>query len=213
YCPFRTGPVLHYPSELLARKPQTFVTFATYTPPRVNTGGGVMRLLLVIIAALLFSATAYAASGHQVDLATGDLDGKQILGGSFAEVTAALGKPDFAGGPRSRRLVGWGGNAGSFKIAVLFRPVGRRLVARTLVFERGSIHDMRIGELLSPAPRSLQAKMRSSYADEFKLVRPYRCRTAGLCTGEFRARDAELHITFGRTARRGTFVTIWTPQS
>jgi hypothetical protein len=171
-----------------------------------------MRLLFVVIAALLFSSATHAASNHRVDLATGDFDGNQILGGSVADVTAALGKPDFIGGPRRRRLVTWGGNAGSFKIAVLFQPVGNRLVARTLVFERGSIHDTRIGDLLGPAPESLQAKMRSSYADAFKLVRPYRCRAVGLCTGEFQARNEELHITFGRSARRGTFLTIWTPK-
>jgi hypothetical protein len=170
-----------------------------------------MRLLLVVIAGLLFSASAYATGGHQVDLATGDLDGKQILGGTFADVTAALGKPDFAAGPRNRRRVAWGGDAGSLKVAVLFRSVGRSLVARTLVFESGSIRDTRIGELLALAPRLLQAKMRSDYADEFNLVRPYRCRAAGLWTGEFQVRAAELHVTFGRTARRGTFVTIWTP--
>jgi hypothetical protein len=170
-----------------------------------------MRLLLVVIAAFPLPATAYAASGHRVDLSTGDLDGKQILGGSIADVTAALGKPDFVGGSRSRRHVAWGGNVGGFRVAVLFRPTGGRLVARTLVFEGGSIRDTRIGDLLAPTPRALQAKVRSTYVDEFTLIRPYRCRGAGLCTGEFRARSAELHITFGRTAHRGTFLTIWNP--
>jgi hypothetical protein len=54
-----------------------------------------MRLLFVVVVAGLLACAALAANGRQVDLATGDLDGKQILGRSVADVKAALGKPDF----------------------------------------------------------------------------------------------------------------------
>jgi hypothetical protein len=50
----------------------------------------------------------------------------------------------------------------------------------------------------------------STYGHEFRLVRAYRCRSVGLCTGEFKAIDGGLHMTFGWTAGRGTFVTVWT---
>ena len=61
-----------------------------------------MRLLLVVPAGLLACTTALAAGGHRIELTSGQMDGKQILGGSIAEVSAALGKPDFTSG--SRRL-------------------------------------------------------------------------------------------------------------
>lgn len=169
-----------------------------------------MRVLVAGIAALTITATAVASTRYQVDLATGNLDGKRVLGGSLADVRTTLGRPDFIAGPRNRRLVAWGGRAGSFRVAVLFRPAGNRLLARTLVFESGSIRDAKIGDLLGRSPRSLQLAVESNYSGMFALVRPYRCRTAGLCTGEFAARSGGLHVTFGRTSRRGTFVTIWT---
>jgi hypothetical protein len=120
-----------------------------------------------------------------------------------------LGKPDFRSGPRRFYRIGWGRPA-SFSLAVLFRPVDGRLRARTLVFERGSIKDERIGDLLSRGSKSLQTAIASSYAGELELVRPYRCRMGGgLCVGEFKTTDATLHVTFGRTIRRSTFVTVW----
>jgi hypothetical protein len=89
--------------------------------------------------------------------------------------------------------------------------VDGRLRARTLVFEAGSIRDGRIGDLLARRPKSLQAVIESRYGSELQLVRPYRCRSVGFCTGQFKAKGADLHITFGRTTRRGTFVTVWIP--
>lgn len=169
-----------------------------------------MRLLLVVAAGLLASTTALAAGGHRIELTSGQLDGKQILGASIAEVSAALGKPDFTSGSRRLRRIGWG-RPDSFGLAVLFRPVDGRLRAKTLVFEGGSVRDARIGDLLARAPRSLQTAVESRYGSEFELVRSYRCRAAGLCTGQFKARDADLRLTFGRTAGRGTFLTVWTP--
>jgi hypothetical protein len=187
-----------------------FRTPSTYTRRGLHQIGRVARLLLVIAAVLLASATALAAGGHRIELTSGQVDGKQILGGSIAQVSAALGKPDFTSGSRRLRRIGWG-RPDSFRLAVLFRPVDGRLRARTLVFEGGSVRDARIGELLARAPKSLQAAVESKYGGEFELVRTYRCRSAGLCTGQFKARDADLRVTFGRTVGRGTFVTVWTP--
>jgi hypothetical protein len=169
-----------------------------------------VRLLLIVGAALLASAAAHAGSGHRITLANGELDGKRILDRSIAEVNAALGQPDFTSGPRRFRRVGWG-RPDNFSLAVLFRPVNGRLRARTLVFEAGSIRDARIGDLLARGPESFQAAVQSRYGSQFQLVRSYQCRSAGLCTGQFKARDADLHVTFGRTVGRGTFVTVWIP--
>jgi hypothetical protein len=169
-----------------------------------------MRVLLVVPAGLLACTTALAAGGHRIELTSGQLDGKQILGGSIAEVSAALGKPDFTSGSRRLRRIGWG-RRDSFRLAVLFRPVDGRLRAKTLVFEDGSVRDARIGDLLARAPKSLQAAVESRYRGEFELVRSYRCRSTGLCTGQFKGRNTDLRLTFGRTEGRGTFVTVWTP--
>jgi hypothetical protein len=169
-----------------------------------------MRALLALVGILLLApASGFAANTHRISLATGELDGKPVLGMSLAEVTANLGKPDFRSGPPSRYRIGWG-RPDNFTLAVLFRPVNGRLRASTLVFERGTIRDDRVGNLLSRSPKSLQAAIVSRYASEFELVRQYQCRTGGgLCVGEFKTRDATLHVTFGRTIGKGTFVTVW----
>jgi hypothetical protein len=169
-----------------------------------------MRALLALAGILLLApASGFAANTHRISLATGELDGKPVLGMSLAEVTANLGKPDFRSGPPSHYRIGWG-RPDNFMLAVLFRPVNGRLRASTLVFERGTIRDDRVGNLLSRSPKSLQAAIVSRYASEFELVRQYQCRTGGgLCVGEFKTRDATLHVTFGRTIGKGTFVTVW----
>jgi hypothetical protein len=168
-----------------------------------------MRALFALVGILLLApASSFAANTQRISLATGELDGKPVLGMSLGEVTATIGKPDFSSGPRSRYRIGWG-RPDNFTVAVLFRPVNGRLRASTLVFERGTIRDDRVGNLLSRRPKSLQAAIVSRYASEFELVRPYQCRTRGLCVGEFKTRDGTLHLTFGRTIGKGTFVTVW----
>jgi hypothetical protein len=99
---------------------------------------------------------------------------------------------------------------------LLPRPAGNswswtRIADRSgLVFERGTIRDDRVGNLLSRTPKSLQAAIASRYGTELVLVRPYQCRTrAGLCVGEFKTTAAKFHVTFGRSIGRSTFVTVW----
>ena len=168
-----------------------------------------MRTLLAVVAVLVLAPpSGIASDAHRVSLATGELDGRQVLGRSIAEVTAVLGKPDFTSGPRRRLRVGWG-RPDDFTLAVLFSPVDGRLRARTLVFERGTVRDDRVGNLLARTPKSLQAAIASRYGSELVLVRRYQCRTRGLCVGEFKTTDASLHVTFGRTIGRSTFVTVW----
>jgi hypothetical protein len=170
-----------------------------------------MRALLAVVAVLVLGppATGLAADAHRVSLASGELDGRQVLGRSIAEVTAMLGKPDFRSGSLRRPRIGWG-RPDNFTFAVLFRPVDGRLRASTLVFERGTIRDDRVGNLLSRTPKSLQAAIASRYGTELVLVRPYQCRTrAGLCVGEFKTTAAKFHVTFGRSIGRSTFVTVW----
>ena len=169
-----------------------------------------MRALVVVVAALCTPAAVLAAGGHRIDLTSGELDGHRILGRSVADVTAVLGKPDFVSGSRRLRRIGWG-RPDSFRFAVLFRPVNGSLRARTLVFESGSVRDVSIGDVLSRTSKALESAIESKYGNKFVLARSYRCRSAGLCTGEFKSTNSNLHLTFGRTARRGTFLTVWIP--
>jgi hypothetical protein len=169
-----------------------------------------MRTVLAVVAVLVLApASGFGADAHRVSLASGELDGRQLLGRSMAEVKAVLGKPGFRSGPRRRPRIGWG-RPDNFTIAVLFRPVDGRLRASTLVFERGTFKDDRVGNLLTRRPKSLQARIASRHGNELVLVRPYQCRTRrGLCVGEFKTIDARLHVTFGRSVGRSTFVTVW----
>jgi hypothetical protein len=78
-----------------------------------------MRALLALLGILLLApASGFAANTHRISLATGELDGKQVLGMSLGEVTATIGKPDFRSGPRSRYRIGWG-RPDNFTLAVL----------------------------------------------------------------------------------------------
>lgn len=169
-----------------------------------------MRALVVVVAAFCVPAAVFAAGGHRIDLTSGEFDGHEVLGRSVADVTAVVGRPDFVSGSRRLRRLGWG-RRDSFSFAVLFRPVNGRLRARTLIFESGSARDVSIGDVLRRTPKGLQSVIESKYANAFVLVRSFRCRSAGLCTGEFKSVDSSLHLTFGRTARRGTFLTVWIP--
>jgi hypothetical protein len=68
------------------------------------------RLLsLFVLAVSAFpAAVAQATPGHTVDLASGRVDGHSILGKTIAQVTAALGRPDFRVGPASHHRIGFG---------------------------------------------------------------------------------------------------------
>lgn len=168
------------------------------------------RLLLLSALAVLVlpEGGAFAARGHTVDLASGRVDGRPVLGRTVAGVTAALGRPDFRVGPQSRYRIGWGRRL-DFSIEAIFRRSGGGTRAWSIAFERGPVHDPKLGDLLRRDSRSLQAAILARYGYAFKLVRPYACR-AGNCVGEFAPRTgAALHLTFGTHRTRGTWFTVW----
>jgi hypothetical protein len=169
-------------------------------------------LIVVALVALAVPASSAATAGdHSVDLALGMVDGKSPLGLTVGEVRAAFGKPDFATGNQRTFRIGWGSPA-NFTMEVLFRRSGGRLRAGTIVFERGTVVDAKVGRLLEQRPRDLQAKVRRAYGDVFKLARPYKCVQAR-CVGVLAAKAGRIHLTFGSTAARGTFLTIWEGRS
>lgn len=164
-------------------------------------------LLLAVAAALALPTSAVGAAGHTVDLATGKLDGQRILGRTVAGVTAALGRPDFRTGLRSRYVLGWG-DRHDFSVEVIFRPVGGVERAWSIAFER-DVRDVKLGSLLGRGSASLQAAVSRGYADTFELERPYRCTRTTYCVGEFAPRKGTLHLTFGTRSTLGTWLTVW----
>jgi hypothetical protein len=164
-------------------------------------------LLLVATAALVLPAGAAGAATRTVDLASGQLDGHRILGRTVAGVTAALGRPDFRAGPRSRYVIGWGDRR-SFQVEVIFRPAGGVERAWSIAFER-DVRDVKIGDLLGRSSASFQTAVNKSYAGTFRLVRPYACTSKAYCVGEFAPRIGSLHLTFGTQPQLGTWLTIW----
>ena len=165
----------------------------------------VLFVVLAVVAAPM--AAAQGTAPHSVDLATGEIDGHQVLGRTVAGVTTALGRPDFRSGPSSRYRVGWGTPA-RFSTEVIFRRSGGIQHAWSIVFERGQVRDAKVGDLLQPSP-ALQRAILAKYRATYKLVRPYACTTDASCIGEFSARSGPLHLTFGTRPLTGTWLTIW----
>jgi hypothetical protein len=165
------------------------------------------RLLLCTLAVLAMPAVgAQATTGKSVDLATGYVNGHRVLGLTVAQVTAALGRPDFRLGPRSRYRIGYGPQSG-FSTEVIFRPSGGVQRAWSIVFERGPVRDMKVGDLLQRSP-ALQKAILNKYGSTFRLTHSYAC-TQNLCVGEFAAREGALHLTFGTQRVTDTWLTIW----
>jgi len=169
-----------------------------------------MRRLLVLamlaVLALPAAAGAVGASAHTVDLAKGYVDGHRILGLTVAQVVAALGRPDFRVGPRSGYRIGYGARE-NFSIAVIFRPSGGTERAWSIVFERGTVRDLKIGDVLQPSA-AFQHAILDKYGTVFRLVRPYACKNKE-CVGEFAARNGPIHLTFGTQPVTATWLTIW----
>ena len=167
------------------------------------------RLLLLCAFAVLVLPTvgAQATSGHTVSLANGRVDGHSILGRTVAQVTAALGRPDFRVGPASRHRIGWG-TPGDFSTQVIFRRSGGVERAWSIVFDGGAVRDVKVGNLLQRSG-ALQKAVLAQYRTTFRLVRSYACKNKTECSGEFAARNGPIHLTFGTQPVSGTWLTIW----
>jgi hypothetical protein len=172
-----------------------------------------MRRMLVVTAVALLAArsgASAAAPSHRVDLITGTVDGQTVLGSTVAQAIAALGRPDFRTGNRNvLQRIGWG-KPGDFTYEVIFRRHGAKLHAQTVVFEAGTVVDVKAGSLLSQTPTQLRSTIRNRYGNALEVARRLVCKR-GTCTGEFRAADTSVHLTFGSTIANGTFVSIWKP--
>jgi hypothetical protein len=165
-------------------------------------------LLLCALGAIAVPAVgAQATPGHTVDLASGRVDGHSILGKTIAQVTAALGRPDFRVGPRSRHRIGYGTQS-DFSTEVIFRRSGSVDRAWSIVFERGPVRDAKISDLLQRSA-AFQKAVLAQYGTTFRLTRPYACKHTTECSGEFAARNGPIHLTFGTQPLTRTWLTIW----
>jgi hypothetical protein len=163
--------------------------------------------LLVTLAVAMFPAVgAQATTSKSLDLASGRVNGHRILGLTVTQVVATLGRPDFRVGPRSRYRIGYGTRT-NFSAEVIFRPSGGIERAWSIVFERGTVRDLKIGDVLQPSV-ALQNAILDKHGAVFRLVRPYACRNRE-CVGEFAARNGPIHLTFGTQPVTATWLTIW----
>jgi hypothetical protein len=163
-------------------------------------------LLVTFVVAVFPALGAQATTTKSVDLPSGRLNGHRILGLTVAQVVAALGRPDFRVGSRSAYRIGYGARR-TFSTEVIFRPSGGIERAWSIVFERGAVRDLKIGDVLQPSA-ALQKAILNKYGTAFRLVRPYACRNKE-CVGEFAARNGPIHLTFGTQPVTATWLTIW----
>ena len=171
---------------------------------------GMLIAACVALALVVVSATAAASSNspHTANLANGKLDGRAILGLTPAQVKAALGKPDSAGGSKARYQLIWG-KFPNVRYLVIFTKRGASERAVLLGFETGIFRDPKLGDILRRQPAAFLSAMRASYGDVYRLVNPLKHKPGGLYIGEFRQRDGTLHVSFGTHPNQGTFVTVW----
>ena len=170
---------------------------------------GMKRLLLVCALGVIAvpAVGARAESGHTVDLVSGHVDGHSILGKTMAQVTAALGRPDFRVGPRLRHRIGYGAPS-NFSTEIIFRRSGGVDRAWSIVFERGPVRDAKVGDLLQRSA-AFQKAVLAQYGPTFRLTRRYACKHTTECSGEFAARNGPIHLTFGTQPLTRTWLTIW----
>jgi hypothetical protein len=170
---------------------------------------GRIVIAAAVVALLAGSAAGAQPAAHRVDLATGVLDGHDVLDRTRAQVVAMLGRPDFKVGEGNLlQRIGWG-TPGNFSLELLFRRSHGLQRVQTIVFERGTVIDPKVGNVLRLRPARLQSAIRSGYGNAFELIRPFGC-THAECIGEFTpAPGGGVAITFGSTKTRGTFVTVW----
>lgn len=168
------------------------------------------RLAATLAAALVAAAPALASARQpRLDLATGTVDGKLVLGRTLEEVARVFGRPDtYLREPGGRRAFLRWGPADRFALLVLFTPRGGHLAATAVAFQSPAVTETRLGRLLALNPPALQRALRTGYAGVLKLRESYRCAGGSDCSGRFDSLDGKRHVTFGLAAGH-TFLNLW----
>jgi hypothetical protein len=143
-----------------------------------------------------------------VDLRTGFVNGRRVLGRSVPGVTAALGRPTWRE-PSSRRYrLGYGPRK-AFAVMVTLRWTPSGFRATSVVLEKPAVFDSTMNvNLLALTPRAFARRVARHYGDDLELATPVRCRH-GICTVSVASRTSTLRVTFGRTPASGTFLSLW----
>lgn len=167
-----------------------------------------MRALAVALAALALAAPA-AGGGFPVgvDLATGKVNGKVVLGRTPAQVVAFFGRPDSFVRTAGLTYMRYGPPL-TFSLTVLFGQRGGRLVATAAAFQNPALVEVRLGRLLALRPPAIQQAVRRAYGRAYKLAEPYKCVGGQECSGRFDALDGKRHVSFGLAAGH-SFLNVW----
>jgi Tol biopolymer transport system component len=145
---------------------------------------------------------AAAAPYDRIDLATGAVGGRIVLGERTAAVIRALGRPT------ARRGADFVYGADS--LIVHFARSGGASRAVSLEVRDPRASDSRVGRLLRLQPIALQRRIAAAYP-ELEHVFPYGSEPTLLgCTGTFRSRRRAVEVAFGLdpTRRSRTFVRL-----
>jgi hypothetical protein len=149
---------------------------------------------------------------ERLDPATGDVNGRPILGRSLDEVEAALGPPDLRGGST---LYYGGARANRAALTISFKGHGRDLRAYELAYNTPDLAVSRLGHVLRLQPAELQRRLASAYGSSYRLDVGYGSEPNRLgCSGSFRARGQHLVLSFGiapAQSRLRPFLTVGRP--
>ncbi len=163
-----------------------------------------------VVAALVLAAAASSAgiaTQPSVSLIAGSVDGHVLLGKTVSGVTAALGKPTWRSGGATAYRVGYGDRA-NFNIMVLFRRRVGIFRAWSVAFEKPPVYELRLRmNVLVYPPRAFANAALNAYGAALKITRPPRC-SATLCSVTLHVTGTSRNVTYGRTPRLGTFLTL-----
>ncbi|MBA3331138.1 MAG: hypothetical protein H0T39_09760 [Actinobacteria bacterium] len=160
-----------------------------------------------VLTGLVLAGPATSAPPTHLDLATGRVDGRLVLGRSVAGVTASLGLPPRRSPGRARYTLEYG-PPGDFSLRVHFRRSGGRLRAWSIVFRDTALREAALGRVLDLSARAFTASLADRYAGEFVPRGAYRC-FVNSCSQSFATADGRRHLTFGRESRRGPFLVLY----
>jgi len=143
---------------------------------------------------------------ERIDLGTGHVGGRPILGRTIAEIERALGQPDAIA---PTRLLYGGTKPGDALLTIALR--NQRAVG--LTFRDPALVDVRLGRLLTLQPPDLERKIAATYRGFFTLKVRYGS-DPGLvgCSGLFRATSGTTDLSFGLDHNQPTtFLRLATP--
>jgi len=141
-----------------------------------------------------------AAGRLVLDLGTGTLNGRQVLGRPLDAAVAAL-LTSGIGPPTARIDLGAGivalrfGPERGFRALVLLRPTGAGEIATALATEAADVSDPKAGPLLAEKPKLAVARALRAYGSAF---RHERCVPA--CPLHLLSADGRLRVAFGSAA-------------